>query len=331
MRVAVQPCGDSDAHNHYVDTISNLVNRDKIAPFLSPEQLTAFDEACGENVAVWGVTRGKTGQNLKQWLKLNSGDIVLLSKNRKLFSKARITYKIQNEPLAKALWSTKPDGSTWECIYFLGDLEEIDIPVSKYNEALVYDSKNIIQGFRVHEGAKAEKLIDLLEIPDDELANTEQETIPPWGPKNSLAALLASLDSLDYPAERKARAEMGIFREHLFGKVRTARCDICGKKYPVGFLVAAHIKKRASCNDAERRDLSVVMRACVLGCDALYERSYIQIDPDGCIKITLNDSCITDDIKAKIESISGRNCAAFSPSTEQYFEWHRTHPRRLLT
>ena len=109
MHVAVQPCGDSDARSHYVDTISNLVSREKIVPYLSELELGEFVKACGKEVAVWGVTKGIGGGNFSKWSRLSTGDVVLLYQDKKLFSKARITFKILNEPLANSLWSTKAD------------------------------------------------------------------------------------------------------------------------------------------------------------------------------------------------------------------------------
>ena len=202
--------------------------------------------------------------------------------------------------------------------------------MTKFNEVLNYKSTNIVQGFNVYGAEAAEKLIKLLEIPDSELGISEQEEISLQQPAKSLAELLMSLDTLDYSSVKKARVEMGIFRKYLFADSQSARCDLCGQQYPVGFLVAAHIKKRASCKDAEKRDLSVVMRACIFGCDALYERSYIYVDAKGKIQCSTEASDLTDDIKSKVADLKDRICTAFSSLTDQYFLWHRTHPRRLL-
>ena len=47
MRIAVQPCGDSDAKEHFVDTIENLVPKERIYPLLTYEQKILFDTYCG--------------------------------------------------------------------------------------------------------------------------------------------------------------------------------------------------------------------------------------------------------------------------------------------
>ena len=91
MRIAVQPCGDSDAKEHFVDTIENLVPKERIYPLLTYDQKILFDTYCGASVAVWGVTEGKTGQNKTKWQKLKNGDIALLYTNRRIFNKGKIT------------------------------------------------------------------------------------------------------------------------------------------------------------------------------------------------------------------------------------------------
>ena len=66
----------------------------------------------------------------------------------------------------------------------------------------------------------------------------------------------------------------------LAGDRELADCALCGHQYPLRFLVAAHIKKRSICTDAERRDLrNVAMLVCTFGCDALYEAGWIPRNP----------------------------------------------------
>lgn len=329
MHVAVQPCGDSEARTHYVDTISKLVSKSRITPYLSEAERQEFDVCCGPKVAVWGVTKGKKGQNLSRWTRLNRGDLVLLYQDKRLFSKARISYKVQNEPLAKDLWSAKEDGTTWECIYFLDDLEEIDIPIGRFNETLSYKQNFIIQGFNVYGGEEADKLVGMLGLPERDLSAAEQAELESKLPGKSLADQLKALDTLDYSATRKSRAEMGIFRKHLFGSDSTSRCDLCGQPFPVGFLVAAHIKKRASCSDVERRDLSVVMKACVFGCDALYERGLVFVDESGVVQHTAAWPSTPKEFVARINALAGLSCSAYGQDTQGYFAWHRQHRRRL--
>ena len=326
MRVAIQPCGNSVSQEHYKDTIENLVPISKIEPFLSPVQRTDLLEVCSSHTAVWGVTKGKRGGiNRNKWLKLKPGDIALLYKDKKIFSVGRIVLTMHNRELAAHLWSTNDDGDTWEYIYFLDDLQEINIPLKDYNKALDYESNNVVQGFNVHEGEKVESLLGLLELSPEETIEEPNVDSP-----QSFQQQLHLLEDTDQDHQTKARKEMGILRRHLFGKNATGHCDICNKELPVGCIVAAHIKPRRDCGPSERKDLNVVMRACRFGCDELFERSYIQVNEKGIIEAGINLERSTNDLKKEAMKVISRETSAFNKETRGYFEWHRNHSKRKL-
>lgn len=327
MNVAIQPCGNSDAKEHYVDTIANAVPSSKILPQLTPEQQVKFRASCGDYVAVWGVTPGVGGVNRKKWERLQPNDIAILYQDKRLFSQGRISLCLHSRPLAQELWNNNADGATWEYIYFLTDLQEIDIPVEKFNKVMQYKPNAIVQGFNVYSDEKADALLDLLEVFDDASVVASGDAISLL----ETAQKLASIQAMDTNARHKARAEMGPLRNFLFGGKTNDYCDFCGRSLPVGFLVAAHIKKRASCTDEEKRDPRVVMRACKLGCDELYERGYICISDTGTIKAAPSLEAAAKDLRDAVELLRGRNCTAFDESTKTYFNWHRQHPRRILT
>lgn len=322
-RVAVQPCGNSAAQEHYVDTIKNLVASEAVTSHLNVEQLKEFTSACGKRVAVWGVTPGQRGQNRNKWAKLRPGDIALLYRNGKIFSQGRIVLCLQNRALAEALWSVMDDGETWEYVYFLDDLQEVEVPIERFNKALGYKENNIIQGFNVYEADKAEALLEMMDIP--------QEATEDNLPEDSLTLQkkLSDLAELSAPRQVKARIESAIFRRLLFGKAALATCDLCGKDLPSTIQVAAHIKTRSSCTDDERRDRHVVMRACKLGCDELFEKGLIIVDDKGSITASA-DVALSKDLTGHIASLVGRPCLAFRSENAKYFSWRRNHPRRQL-
>src|SRR5207253_1424882 len=51
-----------------------------------------------------------------------------------------------------------------------------------------------------------------------------------------------------------ARIEQRFWRQQLLNNQTSARCSICGRLFPVAFLVMAHIKRRADCSHEERLD-----------------------------------------------------------------------------
>jgi hypothetical protein len=324
MRVAIQPCGDSVGRQHYVDTIEKLVVPEKIRPHLSPEQQAAFDKCFDGPVAVWGVTHGERGVNRKKWEKLRSGDLALLYRDKKIFSQGRIALTLHNPSLARSMWQENAKGDTWENIYFLDDICEVEVPVSRFNEVLHYKPTAIVQGFNVYEGEKAQALLALLEVKEESAEADPSQSVA------VLQARLNELETLSLPSATKVRSEQGIFRGYLFGGKQVGDCDICGRQLPTELLVAAHIKKRASATDNERRDLNIVMSACKLGCDELYERGFIHVSDQGFVETSTLCAHKTGDLAAHAEVLRGKKCSAFRKETHQYFAWHRQRPRRFL-
>jgi hypothetical protein len=83
-------------------------------------------------------------------------------------------------------------------------------------------------------------------------------------------------------AER--RAEQGILRHALISGA-TGVCDVCGDELPAPFLRVAHVKQRARCTDAERRDETNLLVACVR-CDTAFERGWLRLDEDQSVLVS---------------------------------------------
>ena len=130
---------------------------------------------------------------------------------------------------------------------------------------------------------------------------------------------------LDGVAAVKVRKEQAALRNLLAGNRQQAPCALCGDEYPMGFLVAAHVKKRALCSDDERRDLHhVAMLACVFGCDALYEAGWITVGGHGRVQTVPLASAPEGQVRQRLQRLAGRQCLAHSPASAGYFTWHRT-------
>ncbi|WP_156077394.1 hypothetical protein [Saccharothrix sp. NRRL B-16314] len=130
---------------------------------------------------------------------------------------------------------------------------------------------------------------------------------------------------LDSVAQVKIRLEQKRLRSLLADHRTSAQCALCGDLFPLDFLVAAHIKKRASCTDDERRDLeNVAMLACTFGCDALYESGWITVDDNGLVRARPLHRVPHGNMRDRLSHLRGRSCTAYTPSSAPYFEWHRT-------
>ncbi|WP_329081342.1 hypothetical protein [Streptosporangium sp. NBC_01469] len=119
------------------------------------------------------------------------------------------------------------------------------------------------------------------------------------------------------------RREQGKLRRFLLGHRTSAECDLCGRTLPVSYLHVAHIKRREDADEAERRDLAIVMLACALGCDALFEQGEVYVDGHGTIRARPAPAGSSTDLPAALKAVEGLRCAAHSPLSERYFHAHR--------
>ncbi|MCU1408493.1 MAG: hypothetical protein JWM23_573 [Microbacteriaceae bacterium] len=128
--------------------------------------------------------------------------------------------------------------------------------------------------------------------------------------------------STDRVGVAKVRAEQPHLRARLVAGRAKAPCDMCGIEYPVDYLVTAHIKKRAVCTERERTDPSVVMLACLFGCDAAYELGHLRVDHQGKITIHAPSGAVAD----KFAHLNGNQPLVFSALNRRYFNAHNaTH------
>ncbi len=324
MQLVLQPCSDSDARTHFVHTIETPVPISRILRFLPQETHAAIQQAFPDSVAIWGITPGTNNVNANKWRRMQPGDTVLLYRSKKLFFKATVAYKVHAPDLARELWSTKADGSTWEYVFFLTDLEPIDIDIERFNLAAKYKSTNIIQGFNVLPTSQSEEIAQMLGLDDG---------VGPLLPsqfdlEKSRETLRALEEGTDASGSAKRRKEQGLLRKLLLGGKSHAPCSICGRQLPVSLLVIGHIRRRSSCNHVQRLDMNNVMPVCLLGCDALFENGYLHVDPTGHIR---SDYRIPPqpELPSIINDLIDRACAAWSTASAPYFEWHRTHRRRV--
>ncbi|MFI7673244.1 hypothetical protein [Actinophytocola sp. NPDC049390] len=133
-----------------------------------------------------------------------------------------------------------------------------------------------------------------------------------------------SVDATDAVAEVKIRKEQARLRTLLAGGRDVAPCALCGDEYPIEFLVAAHVKRRAVCTDGERHDLhNVAMLACSFGCDILYETGWITVDSTGRVRTAPLDG-VPEAFRDRTAALTGRPCRAHHADSEPYFAWHRT-------
>lgn len=136
----------------------------------------------------------------------------------------------------------------------------------------------------------------------------------------ALETQLSRLDKLDTFSITRRRTEQHILREYILGNKGNGNCAICNHDFPSNLLATAHIKKRSECSLDEKRDLNVVMPACYLGCDTLYEKGYVRVN-EGVVERNKSHE-ITDRLDRYLREIEGNECKYYGENTSEYFKHH---------
>lgn len=318
-KIILQPSGNKDAREHFVDTIKNSVSLGSIKHHVSPQEFETLQSIYPTNECkVWGVTPG--GNNLTKWNRIESGDVTLFSRDGIIYASAVTTFKLHSKSLASELWDYNNKGQTWEYIYFLEEIKNHNIPYVDFNRAVGYADNYVIQGFNV---LKPEQSISVMKTFD-----LESETFVEEITEETYEDILSKLDSLEETEAlitSSRRLEQGYLKKNLFGKKVIGTCAGCKKEYPVSYLITAHIKKRAFCELNERKDLNVVMPMCKMGCDEIYEKGYISV-LDG-VYVDMSKKPSSVELQLYINKISGSKCEFYNEKSKAYFDWHFKHFR----
>ena len=178
--IILQPSGNKDAREHYVDTIANPVRLERIRSYLKLEDYSNLQEIYPSgDCMIWGVTPSKINYN--KWKRIKTGDITLFSSSGKIYSSAITTYKLHSKGLAADLWDYNSKGDTWEYIYFIDEVRSLDIPFIDFNRVVGYKENNIIRGFNILDDQKSQNVIDGFDLESktfyEEVTYDEFETV----------------------------------------------------------------------------------------------------------------------------------------------------------
>ncbi len=329
MRILLQPAaqGTPAVRGRYERTILTPVSFADHEDLLSAEDRTALKELFPEGVApMWGLTPGKGGSNRKKIGAFSAGDAVFFYSGRALFSGGTVAYRFRSPGVARRLWGEDDNGLTWEHMYAISDLHQVLIPFTEVTSVIGWNPRAVLQQAHVVTDDDADYLAELwgLDVPTAGIPDTRYEV--PDEPPSSTPVFEGILDR---DVMRAQRGEQVRLKRHLLA-VGADRCALCGRDFPLRFLVAAHIKKRSACADEERRDLANVgMLACMFGCDSLYEHGFISVDEDGSILVAADAQAVPTLADYAVAHFMGRTTPWWTPLREPYFAWHRSHTFRM--
>ena len=314
-QILLKPCGDPAAQSHFENTIQQQVALDEIRRLIPAELFMHLSGLFPDGRAsMWGVTTGGREVNRKKWERVVPGAICLFSGNGRVFGRGTVAAKFHSPRLAEYLWGEDDDGNSWEWMYALTELREVNIPYPSLAKVLGYRPGFVVMGFNVLDDAKSRTCIEHFGLHSDRSDWPDEPA--------RVEAAIKELDELDRVYERLHRAEQAALRNQLLKGRRTGRCRLCQRDFNADFLVAAHIKKRAECSRAEKRDLAnIAMLACRFGCDELYERGFIAYETSG--ELLISPKLRDPNAVAYTRTLPAT--VAVPTQQAQYFSWHRNH------
>lgn len=137
---------------------------------------------------------------------------------------------------------------------------------------------------------------------------------------NLLPEIIKEVDNLDPVSQTKGRKEQNAIRALLVGLSENANCTICQNTFHSSQLVAAHIKRRSDCTNAEKLDIEhIATLMCKFGCDSLYENGFVSVDAGSVVDLRRRG--VTRFMQKYIDGISGNSVANWTGS-QKYYEWH---------
>ena len=313
--VVYQPCSDPVARQNLQNTILNPIFLDDIVHLLDPAlgAILRAENPSGK-LHIWGLSPSNTEA---AWLRMAPNDLVIFNVKGVVTVASRFTHRTRNRALALHLWGFKDvsEGITWENVYFVSDVRHVSIP---YPDILLCTESQPRMSFNRFSEADSAAIIDryqklLYELADEPISLEE-------------ARVEISLQmETDGSATRPTRNEHRFIVKHLFKGLVTGTCCICLNDYPRNMLVAAHIKKRASCDRKEKLDIeNIAAPMCRMGCDPLFEFGYISVKNGAVVRHPSLEAPAA--ISSYIDGVLGNVVPAWSQKTKKYFQWHRdTH------
>lgn len=305
--------GSRNSLRHYEDTILHEVDflSDPYSTLLGSELEVLRGLFPSGRARFWGM---KPGNRNDMWFRrLSPGDVAIFTGRNRLISATTVVHKFDNSELAASLWGEN-NSETWTHMYALEGLQEIGVSYDHAFNLIEPHGKFNTQGTNVITDQRAGILVSAFYTNRTRaLEEIEEEEY----------RYLLENGTLDKEVTTKSRVEQPYLKRRLFGNSSSQDCALCKRNLPVEILRAAHIKKRSLCSIEEKLDFdNIVMSACILGCDALYEDGWVRVDSDGSILEGKGRGRLTPDLNELIKQIIGRKCSAHSSGSSTYFLWH---------
>lgn len=140
--IFLAPRSNETSHEHFESTIIEGRPYSFVKPFLTDAEKKILSGH--EILRIWG-TKGSLES---RWSQMQEGDTVLFYARGGFYYSGNVILTKKSSDLASHLWPVDEDGNPWACLFFLGNVREIDIPIQVVQELAEYDpSWDRVMGF----------------------------------------------------------------------------------------------------------------------------------------------------------------------------------------
>ena len=224
-----------------------------------------------------------------------------------------IAYKTRGEHKGKPIYPHKHKDGTYVASSSRFEADYVHVETEDELEALVRSGLGARMSSPKIKQAASFITSDKIQFTDTETAAITAEALLPK---------LSEEVDLDIDSTSKSRKEQALLRAFHANGRSNSQCVLCGEEYPLEFLVAAHIKKRSECSNAEKLDFkNVAALMCKAGCDDLFEKGYVYVSGGEVRKNSKRNT--TAALDSVINKTVGRKVSNWHGSKE-YYKHHET-------
>lgn len=140
--IFLAPRSNETSYENFESTIIGGRSYEFIKPFLTQEEKDILSKY--SKISIWG-----NKESLRaRWTKMNPGDYVLFYARGSFYYSARVILKKFDEELGRKLWPADENGLFWPCLFFVDNLQQIEIPIKVVQELAEYEPTwDRVQGF----------------------------------------------------------------------------------------------------------------------------------------------------------------------------------------
>lgn len=215
----------------------------------------------------WGTKRGKEDRNVGKWSAIKPRDWVLFYFDGLYPVAGRVLLREHSPAVAERLWG-EDGGETWEYLYLLDAVKQVDIPRAGLNEEFVYEPDSFPRGFsRVNRridnveqvlerlsgvGHQLRLAIEAARVGDEMEAAAALDRLSSEMPEEQLRREIDAFDSSDPPESRETVTETLVRNRKLVKTLKElyrGQCQCCGFTFIQAngnpYSEAAHLKPMA--------------------------------------------------------------------------------------